>query len=148
MLELVKMRGLYKSIFACVCLSIGTISSLWSQNSLVIDVHGVPASKGKISIAIYDSAEDFLKFDKAVTSRSAEAHQGITRLSIDNLPKGEYAVAVFYDANGNDELDTNWLGVPKEKVAFSKAKMRTFGPPKYKDCCFKVYADTEISIAL
>jgi len=69
-------------------------------------------------------------------------------MHITDLPAGEYALAIFHDENNNGKLDTNWLGIPKEKVAFSKAKMKTFGPPKFKECAFKMSSDHEIHIDL
>lgn len=119
-----------------------------SQNQVSIDVHDVPSSRGKISVAIYNTKEGFLKFDKVFKCDSIVAQKGITHIAIKNIPEGEYALAIFHDENGNDKLDTNWLGIPKEKVAFSNAKMRTFGPPPFKDCAFKVEKDTRISISL
>jgi len=119
----------------------------FSQNQIRVTVENVPASKGKVSVAVYDSAASFLKFDKVFAKGSAAAQKGDLEIAVE-VPEGEYAIAIFYDENGNDQLDTNWFGIPKEKVAFSKAKMRAFGPPKFKDCCFKVSSDTEISIPL
>ena len=120
----------------------------FSQNQIAIDVHDVPSSKGKISVAVYNTKEDFLKFEKVFKCDSIVAQKGITSIAIKDLPKGEYALAIFHDENGNDKLDTNWLGIPKEKVAFSHAKMKTFGPPGFKDCAFMVEKDTKINISL
>ena len=119
-----------------------------AQNEITVDVHDVPSSKGKISVAVYNSEEGFLKFDKVFKCDSIAAKKGVTKLSIKDLPEGEYALAVFYDENGNDKLDTNWLGIPKEKVAFSNAKMKTFGPPKFKECVFKLSTNTKINVSL
>jgi uncharacterized protein (DUF2141 family) len=119
----------------------------FGQNEISIDVHKVPYSKGKISVAVYNSEEGFLKFDKVFKSDSIAAKKGVTKLSIKEVPEGEYALAIFYDENGNDKLDTNWLGIPKEKVAFSNAKMKTFGPPKFKECAFKLSTDTKINVS-
>ncbi|WP_350289260.1 DUF2141 domain-containing protein [uncultured Croceitalea sp.] len=119
-----------------------------SQNLVSIDVHDVPSSKGKISVAIYNTKEGFLKFDKVFKCDSIVAQKGITHIAIKDIPEGEYALAIFHDVNGNNKLDTNWLGIPKEKVAFSNAKMRTFGPPSFKDCAFNVEKDTRISVSL
>jgi len=118
----------------------------FSQHTLSVTVYNVPSSKGKVSVAIYDSETSFLKFDKVFLSKSTLAQEGMTSITFENVPEGEYAIALFHDKNGNDALDTNWLGIPKEKVAFSKAKMRTFGPPKYEDCVFTVASDEKISI--
>ena len=119
---------------------------IFSQHKLSVTVYNVPSSEGKVSVAIYDSASSFLKFERVVKSGSTSAQEGMTLLTFDDVPEGEYAIALFHDKNGNDALDTNWLGIPKEKVAFSKAKMRTFGPPKYEDCAFTVRSDEKISI--
>lgn len=121
---------------------------LFAQNTISVKVHNVPSSDGKISVAVYDSDASFLKFEGVIKTSSAKANEGIVTVEIEDIPAGEYALAVFHDANANNELDKNWLGIPKEKVAFSKAKMRTFGPPKYEECVFKVNADYEIDIEL
>lgn len=122
--------------------------TLLSQNTISVNVYNVPSQDGNINVAVYDSDESFLKFEGVVKTESTEAQKGMVTLKIEDMPSGEYALAIFHDENGNDELDTNWLGIPKEKVAFSKAKMKTFGPPKYKECAFNVTSDFEISIEL
>ncbi|PRX57155.1 DUF2141 domain-containing protein [Flagellimonas meridianipacifica] len=117
-----------------------------SQHTLSVTVYNVPSSEGKVSVAMYDSASSFLKFEEVAKSGSTSAKEGMITLTFEDVPEGEYAIALFHDKNGNNALDTNWLGIPKEKVAFSKAKMRTFGPPKYEDCAFKITSDDKISI--
>ena len=119
-----------------------------SQNKLTIDVLGVKSSDGNISIAVYDTSDSFLKSDQAFKGYSTEAVLGITQLSIEDLPNGTYALAVFHDENGNGELDTNWLGIPKEDVGFSNAKMKTFGPPSFQECEQELNADEVIAITL
>ncbi|MDF0707903.1 DUF2141 domain-containing protein [Flagellimonas okinawensis] len=120
----------------------------FSQNTLSIRVNNVESAKGKVNVAVYDSDEAFLSFDHVLKSDSVAAHKGSVELNISDLPEGEYALAVFHDENDNGKLDTNWLGIPKEKVAFSKGKMKTFGPPKFKECAFTMNSDHEIHIDL
>ena len=121
---------------------------LLSQNTISVLVNNVNSASGHVNVAVYDSDETFLSFDKVLATETVPANKGSVTLKIEDLPVGEYALAVFHDENNNGELDTNWLGIPKEKVAFSKGKMRTFGPPKYRDCAFKVTSDYEIIIDL
>lgn len=121
---------------------------LLSQNKLSVSVEGVKTSNGKISVAVYNRSEGFLKFDKVFKCDSTKAKKGVTLIAIEDLPEGEYALAIFHDENGNDELDTNWLGIPKESIGFSRAKMRTFGPPSFRDCALKIERDSEIRITL
>ncbi len=120
----------------------------FSQNTLSIQVNNVESAKGMVSVAVYDSDEDFLSFDHVLKTNSVIANEGSVVLHIPNLPAGEYALAIFHDENSNGKLDTNWLGIPKEKVAFSRGKMKTFGPPKFNECAFKMSSDHEIHIDL
>ena len=120
----------------------------YSQNKLNIEVSGVPNSEGSIRVAVYNTPEAFLSHDQVFKTGSVVASEGITELSIDGLPDGEYAVVLYHDENGNDELDTNWLGIPKEDVGFSNSKMKAFGPPKFKECSFKMKPVTEVQVAL
>ncbi|MGD8176407.1 MipA/OmpV family protein [Marinimicrobium sp. ARAG 43.8] len=47
-----------------------------------------------------------------------------------NAPSGDYAVLVFYDENGNGELDRNFVGIPSEPIALSN-NYRPKGPPSF-----------------
>ena len=48
-----------------------------------------------------------------------------------DLPPGRFAVAVFHDENENDELDVNFIGIPKEGYAFSRDARGFAGPPSF-----------------
>ena len=119
-----------------------------SQNELIIDVQGVQSSNGNINVAVYNHADGFLKFEGVYISDSTRAKAGHTLVKISNLPSGEYALAVFHDENGNNILDTNWLGIPKEPVGFSNSRMKTFGPPSFKECSFRLSSNQEVKISL
>lgn len=115
-----------------------------SQYSLSVEVQGVKSSIGNINIAIYNRSQGFLKFEEVFKADRISAKEATTTFKIMDLPNGEYAVAIFHDENGNDKLDTNWLGIPKESVAFSNAKIKTFGPPSYRECAFNLNKDLDI----
>jgi|TARA_R110000744_G_scaffold68734_2_gene139734 uncharacterized protein (DUF2141 family) len=115
-----------------------------SQYSLSVEVQGVKSSIGNINIAIYNRSQGFLKFEEVFKVDRIAAKEATTTFKIMDLPNGEYAVAIFHDENGNDKLDTNWLGIPKESVAFSNAKIKTFGPPSYRECAFNLNKDLDI----
>lgn len=64
------------------------------------------------------------------------------------LSEGRYAIKLFLDLNGNGEVDTNFLGVPKEPFGFSNNAMGKFGPPSFDAAAFTFEGDREISITL
>ena len=117
-----------------------------SQYSLSVEVQGVKSSIGNINIAIYNRSQGFLKFEEVFKVDRIAAKEATTNFKIMDLPNGEYDVAIFHDENGNDKLDTNWLGIPKESVAFSNAKIKAFGPPSYKECAFNLNRDLDLKM--
>lgn len=121
---------------------------LFSQHTLTVHVENVEMSIGNVSIAIYKEAKGFLEFDHVLKSNTTKAQKGITIVSVSDLPSGTYAIAVFHDKNLNEKLDTNFLGIPKEPVGFSNAKMKTFGPPSFKECSFRVEGNKEITVSM
>lgn len=64
------------------------------------------------------------------------------------LPEGDYSVSAVYDENSNDKLDTGFLGIPKELVAFSNNVKGRFGPPKFEETSFKLETEMSIEIRL
>lgn len=121
---------------------------MFAQNSIKVSVDNVTNSNGNISIAVYNNEQGFLKFDQVLMSKSVKAKKGITVINLTDLPSGTYALAIFHDENANEKLDANFLGIPKEPLGFSNAKMKTFGPPSYKECSFTLDSDKEITVAI
>lgn len=120
----------------------------FGQHKLSLEIEGVPSNSGNVCVAVYENQDSFLKFDKVFKIGSEKAVKGNTHIEINDIPSGEYAVAIFHDENGNQKLDTNFMGIPKETVAFSKGKMKMFGPPKFDECMFKIVSHTNLHIAI
>jgi len=121
---------------------------LQAQHRLEIDVEGVESATGSIQVALYTAPEQFLKNEGVYRSGSFRAHKGTTRVLLDNLPAGTYALAIFHDLNDNQELDKNWMGIPKEPMGFSNARMKTFGPPGFEECRIDLRQDMTLTITL
>lgn len=120
----------------------------YAQHNIEVKIERVPSSDGNINVALYNTDSSFLNTESAFYSMSVDATEGTTTLVMSDIPEGTYAIALYHDEDANNELKTNWLGIPKEKVAFSNAKMKTFGPPKYKECSFEVAKDVQLKISL
>lgn len=130
-------------------LFLGFVSTLsFSQHNLSLDIAGVKSDDGNVCFALYTDETSFLKFDKVFKSGSQKAVKGNNRIEIKDLPEGNYAVAIFHDSNGNKNLDTNMFGIPKEPIAFSKGKMKMFGPPKFRECAFPLNANLKMTIEM
>lgn len=119
------------------------------DGELLIRVSGIPSGDGKLLIGIYNKEEGFMDMTKTYRNITLDARKYQMQISIPDLPAGNYAIAVFHDANANGKLDKNMLGIPKEAYGFSNNARGSFGPPSYKDCLFTVGTDRkEISLKL
>jgi uncharacterized protein (DUF2141 family) len=97
---------------------------------LTIHVDDVKAAGGRIEVAVYSSAGTFLK--TAAGAAGAVATRDANTVVLKDLPAGDYAFAVFHDANSNGKLDKNMLGMPTEDYAFSNNALGKMGPPSFE----------------
>lgn len=59
------------------------------------------------------------------------------RFSLPGLRRGNYALAVIHDENGNGRLDT-FAGIPREGFGFSRNAIALFGPPRFAAARFAI----------
>jgi uncharacterized protein (DUF2141 family) len=104
---------------------------LTAQSSLTVEIAGLESNKGVVIIALLD------KHEKDVTDQSCEITDG---------KHDQYAIRFIHDENRNEELDTNFLGIPKEGFGFSNDVMGKFGPKDFSEWLFKVSGDTIIKL--
>ena len=91
-------------------------------------------------LALHAPRDDvaFPEFAGAVAAQWQVALAGSVEFIFTGLPAGSYAVAVYHDENGNEELDTNLLGIPREGFAFSGDARGFAGPPSFDDAAVEV----------
>ncbi|CAA0123786.1 Uncharacterised protein [Halioglobus japonicus] len=105
---------------------------------VTVEISGLQEAAGNVYISVYDSDDTWLGDEVVLTKKVviADALDGeLVRTEL-QLPLGEYALSVFYDRDDDGELDTNFIGIPKEPVALSNNATAKFGPPSYEDAVF------------
>ena len=112
-----------------------------ARGSLTLVVPGLASNEGKVIIALFDSAEGFEEEGAFVRSAFVEPENQRAVWTFGDLPFGEYALRLFHDENGNEKLDTNWVGMPKERYGFSNDARGKFGPPGYEAAKFLFESD-------
>jgi uncharacterized protein (DUF2141 family) len=124
-----------------------------SEESMVeyieVTVTNIKNVKGIMSFALYnnnssfnDPEQAFLEYFIPVTDKPSMTFR------FDNIPPGEYALALFHDENSNNELDQNFLRIPQEGFGFSNNAMGNFGPPKYEDAKFLLKAGNFVKLTV
>jgi len=100
---------------------------------------GLESSRGKLLAQLANDAASFDGEGESESYRSAEVkvvdEQAV--VVFEGVPHGDYALKVFHDENDNQKLDTNFVGMPKEKFGFSNDAMGRFGPPSYEQARFR-----------
>lgn len=114
-------------------------------SSLVVQIKGLKNTNGKVNIALYNSGSSFNNPDQIYRSCFADISANPLEVSFDSLPSGDYAFAVFHDENNNQNLDQNFLGIPKEGFCFSNNAMGSFGPPNYDKAKFNIPAKSKVT---
>lgn len=108
------------------------------KGRLVVRVLGPAKGQGQVLFGLYDAETPFPAEGQHLTSLKTPATDA-THVIFNDIPHGEYAVAVIHDLNGNNKLDMRLGFLPAEPLGFSNgAKLGWFGPPKYKDACFQL----------
>ncbi len=113
-------------------------------------VEKLKSNQGSIQVGIYADAGSFLKKGKTIAGYANKGRlTGEQAKVFCQLKPGTYAVAVFHDENGNGDLDTNFIGIPKEGYGFSNNPKSMMGPPEFKEAAFTVgEEDLEMLIQL
>ncbi|MDC0119825.1 DUF2141 domain-containing protein [Flavobacteriaceae bacterium] len=73
--------------------------------ALTIQVQEVKVPLGVMRIAVYDSEANFLDFKEVFASKVVPATKGTTKVVLDSLPAGTYAIALYQDQNNNGKMD-------------------------------------------
>ena len=110
---------------------------IWPQQIVLkIKITGIEELRGAIMIAAYSDEATFLGA-QAASSGIFEVKGHVVDAEL-SLPPGTYGISVFHDINGDRELNTNFLGIPKEPTGFSNNAKGKFGPPSFQDAAIRL----------
>lgn len=106
-----------------------------NTGSVIVTIIGLPSDKGRVSFGIYKSEKSFDSY-KPFFQKWLDVKNGKSSITVKDILYGFYAVRIYHDENVSGELETNFIGIPKEPVGFSNNHRMTFGPPSYDKAKF------------
>ena len=113
-------------------------STSFGQFSLTIEFDGLRNSNGQIILEFIDENEiKIMEITKNIVDKKCI-------IVIKNLKPGKYAFKYFHDENKNENLDLNWIGIPKEGYGFSNNAKGTLGPPSFEKTIFVIKENTTL----
>lgn len=129
---------------AALCLSLAAGQSLAAE--IIVDIRNTGEAQGRVYVALCGE-RNFMRgqCDYEVARR---ATGGVTVVSFAGVLPGDYAIAAFYDLNGNQKLDKNLLGAPKEPVAVSNHVSAKWAVPEFAAARITVAAGQRLRLEL
>ncbi len=112
---------------------------------LTVEVSGARSNKGEVLAGLFVDAEQWLK--KPLRGERVTAGERVL-LVFRDLPAGRYAVTAFHDENSNGKLDSNLMGMPIERLGYSRDAKGNMGPAKFDDAALLLDVDTTVKVTL
>jgi uncharacterized protein (DUF2141 family) len=106
-----------------------------TPGTLAIHVTGIPSVRGQLFIELYDQ-QTYFNFDQVLNEQVVPVTATEMTVTLEHVPPGRYIAVGSHDANGNDELDTGFFGIPLEAYGFSRDARGLFGPPDFSAGAF------------
>jgi uncharacterized protein (DUF2141 family) len=121
-----------------ICLFLAPVLYINAQSSLTVEIVNLESNKGVVIVDLLDTNEE------TVMDKTSEIKNNTCTIVFNDLKDGSYAIRYFHDENSSGELDTNFIGIPKEGFGFSNDAFGKFGPKKFKEWLFEVSGDTSL----
>ena len=112
---------------------------------LIFEIENIQSAKGTMRIGVFDNAQAFPDDAKAFRGYTFDVTQtGTMRLSVKDLPLGDYAIAFHHDVNDDGKLDKNFFGVPTEPYTFSNNPTSKWRQPKFEEVLFSFTVNKQV----
>lgn len=140
------MSGMKKVIcctMGCFIFSIVAIG----QNRIVADFSNLKNDKGVCRACLFNNPSSFKGEAGEPFQCVSVPVKNLTAQAVFNqVPAGTYALFVFHDANNNNKMDKNFVGIPKEGYGASKNKLLFASAPSYEENKFVLEKNTTVRL--
>ena len=117
---------------------------------LSVMIEGFRSDRGLAIVSLFDRPEGFP--DSVAASRqtlSVSITNASARAVFENLSRGEYAVSVLHDEDGDGRMSTSLFGLPREGFGFSGKPGYWFGQPTFNEASFLLLDEAhELSVSM
>jgi uncharacterized protein (DUF2141 family) len=124
--------------FFALALALLFVAGPASAARIIVTVDGLHSAQGNVFIGLYATPSKFLNGNQCDAMLRVKASTAPITVAFDNLRPGVYAVGAYHDENGNDHLDTNFLGLPVEGYALSNGVRAILSKPEFHEAAFTV----------
>ncbi len=127
-----------------------------AKAALTIHFSGLRERKGVLRIVLVNKPEAWMskkikplaRKDVVLSDLDEKAALDPFVVTFDNLEPGTYAVSAYHDANGNNRLDTNFLGIPTERTGASNNPRPAMRAPRFNEAKFDLNAEQNKTLTI
>lgn len=102
---------------------------------ITITIDNITSDEGVVLAGLH-TEETFMK-GQGIQNLKSPIKDGKVTFTFTNVAPGEYAISTLHDTNGNNRMDFEPNGMPKESYGMSGNEM-TMGPPSFNGSKFTV----------
>ena len=96
-----------------------TFATEQKQGELQVTVNGTKNNSGKVEVYLFNSKAQFEKKVPPLLICKAKIERLKAECTFKDITYGNYAIFTFHDEDQDGNLDVDFLGEPKEKLAVS-----------------------------
>jgi uncharacterized protein (DUF2141 family) len=126
-----------------------------STSSVTVNVNGLRSQKGNIVVCLWrQQDQDFpiCSGQAAFRQLAIKPTNSTITATFQDIPPGDYAVSAFLDENENGKIDRNFMGMPREPIAFSNMSPPEQGQgrqrPSFEKSKFAVNGPRAVALSL
>lgn len=120
-----------------------------AQANIIADISNFENDKGVCRACLFNSAASFKgESGSPVQCTQVTITNRRSQVQFNNIPAGTYAIFLFHDANINNKMDKNFMGIPKEGYGASLNKLPFASAPTFDENKFSVSNGTTVRLSI
>lgn len=114
-----------------------SLNTFAQNQELKVQIDGIRSENGTIILNLFNSEKGFPEdASSAYTWKRAAIKDRKAEIVFKDLQPGTYAIAILHDENGNNRMEKNFLGIPREGFAFSNNYKPLISSPSFREASF------------
>jgi len=139
---------MYKKLLLSLAALLSFAVASSAQIDLNLTIQNLSKPSGKVLIGFFTADDPYLEEGGCSVCRVVDVSQLEQKFVIEDVPEGEYSIAILHDLNDNNEMDYNWIGIPREGYGFSSNPKKIFRKPTFEETKVYVSASADLTIKM
>jgi uncharacterized protein (DUF2141 family) len=128
----------HSAVLLCLYLAFPTLAG---AADLIVRITGFINPFGQVGCALFSDPSGFPMDNSAARMIWQAADADGANCRFEDVPAGTYAVSIAHDVNGNQRIDTNFLGLPTEQWGVSNNVRPSLRAPRFEESSFRLAED-------